>query len=111
MTIKKFNYCPYCGKKIQGLVISQLNFCCFCGTKLKKYNKSQKVRVQCTICHEDIGLKGSNTIKCSYCDSQYHSACITSWLLKYNSCPMCLNVFLIPKSISMCTREWKNNFY
>ena len=105
LTLHKFNYCPYCGKKIQGLNISQLNYCCFCGIKLRKNYKSSKMKTQCTICHEYIGQKKNNTIKCSYCDSQYHPACITSWLLKYNSCPMCLNVFLMPKSISTSTRN------
>ena len=96
----KLNYCPYCGKKIRGLNISQLNYCCFCGTKLKKNKVLPKPKVQCTICHEYISPKRNNTIKCSYCGSQYHNLCITSWLLKYNSCPMCLNVFLMPKTFS-----------
>ena len=61
----------------------------------KKSNEFDEL-MYCTICHKDISLKRSTIIKCSYCDSQYHSTCITSWLLKYNSCPMCLNVFLIP---------------
>ncbi|MFX0082872.1 MAG: RING finger domain-containing protein [Candidatus Hodarchaeota archaeon] len=105
MDIQKFNYCPYCGKKIQDLNVSQLNYCCFCGNKLKKSNKSQKIRTKCTICHENISLKRNNTIKCPYCDSQYHSTCITAWLLKYNSCPMCLNVFLMPDLVSMEKRR------
>ncbi|MHA2008371.1 MAG: RING finger domain-containing protein [Promethearchaeota archaeon] len=99
MSGTKLNYCPYCGKRIQGLNITHLNYCCFCGTKLKRNKELQKLKVQCTICHEHISPKINNIIKCSYCGSQYHSTCITSWLLKYNSCPMCLNVFLMPKSL------------
>ncbi|MFX1346789.1 MAG: RING finger domain-containing protein [Promethearchaeota archaeon] len=99
MLIQKYNFCPYCGKKIQGLNKSTLNFCCYCGTKLKINNRSRTPRVKCTICHEYINLKNSDIIKCSYCDSQYHSTCITSWLMKYNSCPMCLNVFLMPNLV------------
>ncbi|MHA2390427.1 MAG: RING finger domain-containing protein [Promethearchaeota archaeon] len=99
MTTNKLNYCPYCGKKIQADNVSKINYCCFCGSKLKKEGKSPRSTVQCTICHKYIGLKRENTIKCSYCGSKYHSTCISSWLLKYNSCPMCLNEFLMPKSM------------
>ena len=96
MMLTEVNYCPYCGKKINELKISQLNYCCFCGTNLKKVRSLQR-GVQCTICHDFINPKKDKQIKCSFCGSQYHSNCITSWLLEYNSCPMCLNVFLMPK--------------
>ena len=95
--MNKFRYCPYCGKQLQGLKVVQLNYCRFCGAKLKKHNKSSKLRVQCTICHDPINPERSSSIQCSFCDSQYHTTCITSWLLKYNSCPMCLNVYIMPK--------------
>jgi rRNA maturation endonuclease Nob1 len=96
LNLSKVNYCPYCGKKLVGLKSSKLNYCCFCGTSLKKTNKSAKFKTQCTICHKYFNLKVHRTIECSFCGSQYHSTCIESWLSKYNSCPFCLNVFLMP---------------
>lgn len=99
MNMNRLNFCPHCGKKLQGVYLTQLNYCCFCGSKLNEERRVLKSTVQCPICHKYIGLKGERKIKCSYCGSQYHSGCISSWLIKYNSCPVCLNEFLIPKSL------------
>ncbi len=96
MSGKAFNYCPHCGKKLPKTNGSKANFCCYCGRKLRNENKKTYTRIQCTICHKYISNEYINTIKCSYCGSQYHSSCVTSWLLKYNACPMCQNVFIFP---------------
>ncbi len=100
LVMNKFRYCPYCGKLIQGSNSSQLNYCRFCGIKLNINNSNfPNLKIQCTICHDPINLEKSSSIQCSFCDSQYHTTCITPWLLKYNSCPMCLNVFIMPKHL------------
>ncbi|MHA1931264.1 MAG: RING finger domain-containing protein [Promethearchaeota archaeon] len=100
LNLSKFNYCPNCGKKLLGLNLSKLNYCCFCGTHLKKTEKSTNLKIQCTICHKYVNTNKNNTIECSYCNSLYHSTCIESWLIKYNSCPLCLNVFLMPIKVT-----------
>ncbi|MFW9896881.1 MAG: RING finger domain-containing protein [Candidatus Thorarchaeota archaeon] len=99
LNTSKNNYCPFCGKKLSNLTRLQLNFCCFCGARLKKSENSLKSGKLCTICHESIDIKKPNIVECSFCESKYHSRCIKSWLLKYNSCPLCLNVFLMPIQI------------
>lgn len=98
MISTKLKYCPYCGKKFEKY---GMNFCTYCGKNLKRFRGSSTKKVSCTICHELVSLRENENIKCSYCGSQYHRNCITSWLLKYNSCPMCLNVFLKPNLISL----------
>jgi hypothetical protein len=101
--MNKINFCPSCGKKIKRMNASQLNFCCFCGAKLRRDNKPLKLTSQCPICHEYVSLKKNTSIECSFCGSKYHSPCITAWLAKYNSCPLCLNMFLMPKIMSVET--------
>ena len=100
LSLSKINYCPYCGKKLIGLNLSRLNYCCFCGIYLKKSKKSPNLKIQCTICHKYINPNKHNKLECSFCGSPYHTTCIESWLLKYNSCPMCLNEFLMPIKIT-----------
>ncbi|MFX1572634.1 MAG: RING finger domain-containing protein [Promethearchaeota archaeon] len=90
------NYCPYCGIKLSKINSSKANFCCHCGNKLRHEYKKTYQKVQCTICHKYISHEYQNIIKCSYCGSQYHESCVSSWLLKYNACPMCQNVFIFP---------------
>jgi hypothetical protein len=94
-----YKYCPYCGRKFPIFMSSEKKFCCFCGKQLKKLEKSQKKRVQCTICHKEINHDRNQIIVCSFCGSIYHSSCIFPWLVKFNSCPMCQNVFLNPNLI------------
>ena len=95
---KFYNFCPNCGKKLPKLNIDKLNFCSFCGRKLNK----SKTRKSCTICHERVITGPTKAIKCSFCGSMYHSTCVSSWLLKYNACPMCQNVFIFPnKTVSI----------
>ncbi|MFX1554074.1 MAG: RING finger domain-containing protein, partial [Promethearchaeota archaeon] len=53
-------------------------------------------KVQCIICHKMVDPNRHEIISCSYCGSMYHSTCVSSWLLKYNACPMCQNVFVFP---------------
>ena len=99
MSDTNFNYCPNCGKKIQKSNSRKINFCCYCGRELKTKKVNLHDRIQCTVCHEFIWQGRSRTIKCSFCGSQYHYSCVSSWLTKYNSCPMCQNVFLNPTLI------------
>ena len=96
MSVKTINYCPNCGKRLHNSHGSEAKFCRYCGHKLRIENKSRYNKVQCTICHKYISHEDLNTIKCSYCGSQYHESCVFSWLLKYNACPMCQNVFIFP---------------
>ncbi|MFX1313874.1 MAG: RING finger domain-containing protein [Promethearchaeota archaeon] len=98
MSEKAYNYCPYCGIKLLKKYSSKANFCYHCGKKLRNVNKRIYPKVQCTICHKYISHEHLNTIKCSYCGSQYHESCVSSWLLKYNTCPMCQNVFIFPNN-------------
>ena len=95
----KFKYCPYCGKRFTTHIPVQINFCPSCGKNLSKVKFSSITKVSCTICHENINLKENGNIKCPYCGSQFHRRCISRWLLDYNSCPLCLNTFLMPESI------------
>ena len=92
MIEKKYNFCPHCGRKLPRLNADKINYCSFCGAKLK----NQKPKVTCTVCHEHIYQEKSKGIKCSFCGSEYHPTCVSSWLLKYNACPMCQNVFTFP---------------
>ena len=94
----KIKFCPSCGKKLQGMKESQLNYCIYCGNKLRN-KKPLKLTSQCVICHEYVSLKKRDSLQCPFCGSEYHSKCITSWLLKYNSCPRCMTEFLMPKVI------------
>lgn len=96
MNSTRVKYCPYCGKRFEK---HNINFCTYCGKNLKMFNKAPIKKVSCTICHETLDLREKEKIKCAYCGSQFHRKCITSWLLKYNSCPLCLNVFLMPKQL------------
>ena len=41
----------------------------------------------CPICQEDYNA-GENLVKLP-CSHEYHKDCVTSWLTKHNSCPMC----------------------
>jgi hypothetical protein len=96
-----YNYCPYCGVKILKSHNHQINYCPNCGQKLKleKYDKHDKV--QCVVCHRYIWSGRFDTIECSFCGSKYHTKCVFSWLIKYNSCPLCQNVFLKPSIIKV----------
>lgn len=85
------NFCPYCGSQLNKERKYSLNFCPYCGEKLNDHVKESK----CTICHQKIRYN-QKSINCSYCESPYHYNCVSSWLLKYNSCPTCQNLFLNP---------------
>ncbi|MHA1486618.1 MAG: RING finger domain-containing protein [Promethearchaeota archaeon] len=100
-----FNYCPNCGKKIQKSTNKKVNFCCYCGREFKKKKVNLHDKIQCTVCHELIWHGRSRTIQCSFCSSQYHYSCVSSWLTKHNSCPMCQNVFLKPNLIFSRNRK------
>jgi hypothetical protein len=100
------NYCPYCGKKILKSNKYETNFCRYCGKALKKEQISLQNKVQCTVCHEYIWHGRIYTIQCSFCGSHFHYSCVVSWLMKYNSCPMCQNEFLNP-SLSLSEKGVK----
>ena len=93
MPKKKFNFCPLCGNKLPRLHVNKANFCCYCGNKLER----KRLIKACIVCHKQIINEKSIIIKCSFCGSISHSSCVSSWLLKYNACPMCQNVFLFPE--------------
>ncbi|MFX0004080.1 MAG: DUF1272 domain-containing protein [Candidatus Hodarchaeota archaeon] len=99
MSEKKYNFCPYCGRKLPKSTNYKIYYCCFCGKKFQLKHENLIMRAQCTICHKIVDPSKHNTIICSYCGSIYHSTCVTSWLVKYNACPMCQNVFLFPNKI------------
>ncbi|MFX0142229.1 MAG: RING finger domain-containing protein [Candidatus Hodarchaeota archaeon] len=105
MSERNYNFCPYCGKKLPQFIRYETNFCGFCGRRLKKNKENLIKKVQCIICHKPVDPNRHNTIKCSYCGSMYHSICVSSWLLKYNACPMCQNVFLFPNKIIPISKE------
>ena len=105
MSMERFNYCPYCGKRFAKQKSTKINFCSFCGKNLNKSHLSSIKKISCTICHETITLNNDKTIKCPYCGSQFHQKCISSWLYNYNSCPLCLNSFLLPKTIFVESRK------
>lgn len=93
-----YNYCPHCGHNILKSNSILPNFCSYCGYELRKKRIPIQSNTQCTICHEAIDVQKSKAIKCSYCGSHYHEACVSSWLTTYNTCPTCLNVFIFPNS-------------
>ena len=94
MTETSLNYCPYCGKKILKSNKYETNFCRYCGRALIREQKSSQDKVQCTVCHKYIWYGRNYSIQCSFCGSKFHYLCVDSWLMKYNSCPMCQNEFL-----------------
>ncbi|MFX1410048.1 MAG: RING finger domain-containing protein [Promethearchaeota archaeon] len=96
-----YNYCPYCGKELPDSNKSKANYCCYCGRELRNNKKRLNKGIQCTICHKYINSQNTKTITCSFCGSMYHYYCISSWLIKYNACPMCQNVFLNPNLIQL----------
>ena len=99
MPERVFNYCPKCGSKLLKSNNFKTNYCHSCGYKLNLTGRNSQQNVQCTICHEFIWHKSSRIIKCTFCGSEYHYNCVADWLARYNSCPMCQNVFLNPNLI------------
>ncbi len=91
------NYCPYCGVRLRSLVDSEPNFCPMCGVRLIKRIKYGLNRIQCAICHEYVEINAKKII-CSFCGSTFHVSCVHRWILQYNSCPLCQNIYIIPKS-------------
>ncbi|MFX1451684.1 MAG: hypothetical protein ACFFCM_12615 [Promethearchaeota archaeon] len=92
-----YNFCPYCGKKLPKSNIGKPNYCCYCGKKLSNKKDKSITKAHCTICHRIVDLHKHRIIRCSFCESLYHESCVTSWLEKYNACPMCQNVYLFPQ--------------
>ena len=97
MQERSYNYCPYCGIKILRSKGCQVNYCRNCGKKLNKGEVNIVSRVQCPICRQYVWQGRLDTIECSFCGSKYHSKCVTNWLTRYNSCPLCQNVYLKPR--------------
>ena len=99
MPERNLNFCPYCGRKLPKSKNYKAYYCCFCGKKFQRRLEFLMKKVQCIICHKIVDPNRHITIRCSYCGGMYHSTCVSSWLLKYNACPMCQNVFLFPNEI------------
>ncbi|MFX0021966.1 MAG: hypothetical protein ACFE9S_06540 [Candidatus Hermodarchaeota archaeon] len=99
MSEKIYNFCPYCGRKLPKSKDYKAVYCCYCGKKLQVKRDNLMKNVQCIICHRIVDPNRHKNIKCPYCGSMYHLTCVSSWLLKYNACPMCQNVFLFPNKI------------
>jgi len=99
LPVKVFNYCPKCGSKLLKSTEFKTNFCHSCGHKLLLTGRDIQQNVQCAVCHEFIWHRSAYIINCSFCGSEYHNICVHDWLAKYNSCPMCQNVFLNPNLI------------
>jgi len=92
------NYCAYCGIKIVRSNNEQINYCRNCGHKLKIEKFHETNKVQCVVCHKYIWNNRFDTIECSFCGSKYHYRCVSNWLIKYNSCPLCQNTFIKPNT-------------
>ncbi len=95
ITIKQRKYCYNCGIKLQKLT----NYCMNCGAKLIKKKSSKSSSVKCTICHQPINEEFHAFVNCPYCDNAFHYNCSAEWLAKHNACPLCQNVFVVPKTI------------
>lgn len=52
----------------------------------------------CVICHKKVDMVSEEYIKCEFCGRLSHYLCSAWWLEKYNSCPVCGNVYLQPGS-------------
>lgn len=99
MTKYSYNYCIYCGNKLPDYNKNQANYCCYCGKQIRiEEIKPSNKGIQCTICHNYIHNK-NRVITCSFCGSKYHEYCVSAWMIKYNACPLCQNVFLNPTII------------
>ncbi len=53
---------------------------------------------KCIICHKEVNVAEDHFIKCEFCGSLSHYACVVWWLTKYNSCPVCHNKYSIPNN-------------
>ena len=105
LTEKSINFCPYCGKKIPKSYNYKTFYCCFCGKKFRYNEEDVAKKVQCIICHRIVDPNRHKNIRCPYCGSMYHLTCVSSWLLRYNACPMCQNAFLYPNKIIPIRKE------
>lgn len=53
-----------------------------------EYNKDE----MCSICYDELGE--SNCIKCeSSCENYFHNNCMSMWLKKANTCPLCRTIW------------------
>jgi len=57
--------------------------------KLKetKYSEGVCKTKECTVCQEDY--QNEDSILHLPCEHNFHKACVTEWLLRHNSCPIC----------------------
>ena len=91
------NYCPYCGTHLKSLINLKPNYCPHCGEKLQERIKHGLNKIKCAICHEYVEIHAKKIV-CSYCGSTFHESCVHKWILKFNACPLCQNIYIIPKS-------------
>ncbi len=92
------NYCSKCGCKIRNYIPEKTNYCSHCGAKLlHPMDSIPSIFKTCSICHKRVNVNSSRIVECSYCNAIFHVSCITPWLVQHNTCPLCQNVYLLPK--------------
>ena len=64
------------------------------GDYLKKHEQLENR--QCVICRRIVNVVDDHFIKCNFCGTQMHYACIAMWIGKHNACPVCYNNYTIP---------------
>lgn len=71
-----------------------------CQQVLGKYLKeNQSIETKkCVICHKLVTVTEDHFIQCQFCKSLSHYSCAAWWIDKYNSCPVCHNVYMVPNS-------------
>ncbi len=52
----------------------------------------------CVICHKKVDVVSDDYIKCEFCGRLSHYLCSAWWLERYNTCPVCNNIYLQPGS-------------
>lgn len=64
----------------------------------------------CAICYEDIAENINKKLlkQCKHCKFVYHSGCLTVWLRRKNTCPMCRSEWEIKESEHDPLSKFKN---
>lgn len=92
-------YCYNCGARIKNYIPEKTRYCSNCGARFSRSPGLNNGMSSCGICHKRLNVNSIKVIKCVYCDAVFHESCIYPWLTKYNACPSCQNVYLMPKLI------------
>ncbi|XP_026442211.1 peroxisome biogenesis factor 10-like [Papaver somniferum] len=78
-----------------------------CKNSTTDENQSENKRDQmCAICWEDMEVGGTTTIK--KCSHKFHYSCISKWMNKQNTCPLCRLYSDFPLSDSCFTPVYPN---